>query len=343
MPALTPSFLFDLESNMRTITARDYDRILKKLWWQKVAKEIPSGAKKERISWLLDTAQIRPTGHGGNVQFDDIVGLTTEVENLNAAGGLQVKKEQFEDLDGNGIDLASHWSRTIGAYASYWPQKSIAKAILANGTTYDGKPFFAVDHPVNPYLPGGKTYSNLGTGTASPGNLPGKLPIDNSVTLDVALQNLAKAIAHLSTVTMPNGVDPRFLQAAHLFVPPAMIARAQQLTNAKFIAQLAGSGAGSGDVEAVIRNFGLGQPVEVTELAAVFGGSDTDWYIGTEDILTSELGAFGYVNREPFNILYYGPQSDSQLARIRLFQWTSEGRNVVLNGHPYLLFKFSAT
>jgi len=338
MASITPSFLFDLESNMRLITSRDYDRLLSNLWYTRITKTIPSGAKKEQISWLLDTAQIRPTGHGGNVRFDDIVGLTTSVENLNAAAGLKVKKEQFTDLDGNGVDLATHWSRTVGAYAAYWPQKSVANAILANPITYDGLAFFATAHPVNPFIIGGPTFSNINTA----GSGAGAVPIDASVTLDVAVNNLAKVIAGVANIKMPNGVDPRFLRVGTILHPPALTARAQQITNAKFIAQAAAAGGGSGDVEAVIRNFGLGQPVEVPELGAAFGGSDTTYYVACEDILTSDLGAFCYVNREPFTVLYYGPQTDAQLARIKEFQWTSEGRNAILPGHPFLLFKCMA-
>jgi phage major head subunit gpT-like protein len=342
MGALTPSFLFDLESNMRTIVSQDYDRLLSNLWYTTVAKEIGSAAKKEQISWLLDTAQIRPTGHGGHIQFDDMVAMTTSVENLNASGGLRVTKEKLDDLDANGkpggegIRLASNWARQMSQYAAYWPQKMVANAIRANPTTYDGKAFFATDHPVNPYLVPSPTFTNLFTA----GSGPGALPIDTSVSVDVAVANVAKAIAYIAAIKMPNGVDPRFLRVGSIIVPPALTARAQQITNAKFIAQAATSGGGSGDVEAVIRNFGLGQPVEAPELAAGYvGGSDTTWYIGAQDILSSELGAFCYVNREPFSVLFYGPQTDAQLARIREFQWTTEGRNAILPGHPYLLFK----
>lgn len=328
---------------MRTITSQEYQRLNRQLWWSRIAKETPSQAKKERFSWLLDSARIQRTGHGGNVEFEDIVAQTTEVENLNAAAGLEIKKEQFEDVDGNGINYATHWSRQMGAYAAYWPQKMLAQSILANPLTYDGLSFFNVAHPYNPFNTGIGTYRNVFTGSAS-GVYPGAVPIDSSVTVDVAVNNVAKVIAYIASLKMPNGEDPRFLRLAYLFVPPALVARAQQITNAKFIAQAAGSSAGSGDVEALIRNFGLGQPVEVPELASGFsGGSDTAWYVGVDDILTNELGAFSYVNREAFSVLYYGPQNDAQLARIRKFQWTTEGRNVILPGHPYLLYQCKAT
>jgi hypothetical protein len=356
MATITPAFLYDLESNMRTITSQEYGRLTSKLWWQSVAKTMPSMALKERLTWLLDTARIQRTGHGGNIEFEDIVSLTTEVENLNAAAGLTIKKEKFEDVDGNGINYAAQWSRTVGSYASYWPQKCVAQAILANPPTYDGKPYFAKDHPTNPFRLAAGTYANVFTGAPdAPTRYPGALPIHDDGTDDQsaggvsvakAISHLSKAIAYISgTIKMPNGEDPRFLRVASLFVPPAMVARAQQLTNAKFIAQVAATGAaGSGDVEAIIRNFGLGQPIEVPELGGAFpGGSDTTWYLGLEDILTNELGSFSYINRESFSVLYYGPQTDPSLARIREFQWTTEGRNSVLPGHPYLFHKMMAT
>jgi phage major head subunit gpT-like protein len=343
MSAITPSYLTDLETNMRVISAREYERLTSDLWWRKICKEISSTAKKERINWLLDTARIQRTGQGGNMEFEDIVGQTTEFTNLNAAGGLKLRREQLEDHDGNGVDLASHWSRQMGAYAAYWPQKMLAAALLANPTGYDSKAFFATDHPVNPFDSNAGTFRNRFTSTAS-GIYPGALDISTAVDVSTALQNIAKAIAYIASIKMPNGEDPRMLRVGALLVPPALAARAQQLTNAKVIAQAVGSAGGSADVEAVVRNFGLGQPVVCPELGSAFtGGSDTTWYLAMEEITSNELGAFVYVNREPFSVIYHGPQTDAQLARRREFQWTTEGRNVVGPGHPYLLFRCEAT
>jgi phage major head subunit gpT-like protein len=335
---ITPSFLFDLESNMRVISSREFQRLTSNLWWNRVAKRMTSGAKKERISWLLDSARIvRTIAGGGQVPFEDIVALTTEYENLNAAAGLKLKKEQLEDHDGNGIDLAAHWSRQMGAYAAYWPQKMVAEAIRSNPVCYDGQTFFhASAHPVNPFLSGGPTFGNRFTGAAS-GIYPGALPIGGATTL------VQKAIAYIASIKMPNGEDPRHLRVVGIMVPPALTARAQQITNAKYIAQAAASGGGSGDIEAIVRNWGLGQPIEAPELGSAFGGSDDSWYLLAQEITSDELGAFVYVDREPFSIVYHGPMTDAELARKREFQWTTEGRNVVGPGHPYLLFKADAT
>lgn len=345
MPAITPAFLFDLESNMKVITSNEYQRLNSALWWDKVAKRLPSQAKKERLTWLLDSAKIeRPNAShgGGQTIFEDIVSATTEFENENAVAGLKLKKEQLEDLDGNGVQLAAHWSRQIGAYAAYWPQQEIARAIKANPVTYDGLSFFHGSHPVNPFDASAGTFANVFTGAAS-GAYPGALPIGGATTVEVALANLAKAVAYVASIKMPNGVTPRFLRLAGLIVPPALMARAVQLTNAKFIAQSAASGALSGDIEAVVRYLSFGMPIQADELGAAFGGSDSSYYLLMEEITTNELGAFVYVDREPFSVAYHGPMTDAELARKREFQWTTEGRNTVGAGHPYLLFRADAT
>lgn len=341
MPALTPSFLHDLESNMQLITSREYERLSSNLWWPKLAKQKPSSSKKERVIWLLDSAKIRPTD-GGSVTFEDIVSEQTEVENENAAAGLEMKKEQIEDLDGNGVQAATHWSRQMGAYASYWPQKMVAQALLANENTYDDLPFFDLAHPFNKFMPSYGTFANRFTGAAA-GIYPGALPIhEEAVTVEEAMRNLGKALAYIAALKMPNGEDPRFLKVEHIFHPPALNDRVQQLSGAKFIAQSAGSGAGSGDVEAIVRKRAFGEPVECPELAAAFGGSDTTYYLGMSEITSNELGAFIYQEREAFSVLYHGPQTDAQLARIRKLQWTTEGRNKAKPGHPYLLFRCEA-
>lgn len=348
MGQITPQFLFDLESNMRVISAREYQRLMDNLWYNRVMKTVDSQAKKERISWLLDTAKIeRPNAShgGGQAIFEDLVMQTTEYENENAVAGLELKKEQFEDLDGNGVQLATEWSRQVGAQAAYWPQKTLAQAIRANGNTYDGLPFFSpigAPHPVNPFRTSAGSFANDFTGVAS-GIYPGAVPVDSSVTIDVALDNLNAVKAYIASIVMPNGEDPRFLKINAILHPPALTSRMQQLTKAQFIAQAAASGGGSGDVSAVIANQGFGDPIEAPELGSAFGGSDTTYYVLAQEITSDELGAFLYLDREAFSVLFHGPMTDAQLARLRKLQWTLEGRNTTQPGHPYLMFRCQGT
>lgn len=349
--ALTPEFVFDLESNMRLVSNQEFDRLSKESYWQLIAKTMTSGAKKERISWLLDSASLNDYNEEGNVEFEEMVALTTEYESKHVTKGLKVNRAKFEDLDGNGVQLATNWTRQQAALFAYWPQKQLAKAILAGESTagYDGENYFSTSHPNNPFDDAAGTYANLFTGAAS-GAYPGACPIDDSVSLEEAMENLGKLIAYIEgAIKMPNGEDPRMLRVARLVVPPRMKVRAQQLTNAKFIAQDSkGGGGGSADVSAVISNWELSPPIVARELGSAFtSGSDTTFYLLVENILSSELGAFTYVQREPFSITYYtgrggGTGADAILDRANELEWHSRGRNVIGLGHPFLMHKCKA-
>ena len=287
-----------------------------------------------------------------------------------AGKGIKVRRDQIEDLDGTGLDILAKWSGDMGAYMAYWPQKRMAQLLLNGAATdgsaasYDGKPFFADAanaHPLNPYAPNRGTYLNWFHGSAS-GAQPGALPIDDSVSVETALANLGKVIAAIKGIKMPNGEDPRFLSPVGLIVPPRMVPRAQQLTNAKFIAQAASnSGAGSGDVEALIRNWGLAEPIEADELAGTTSytftapngakktvtGSDTTYYVVCRELTTTQLGSLVYVERKPFKITYYtgdsgGTGMDAILDRANAFEYHCQGRNVSQYGHPYGLFRIDS-
>lgn len=333
----------DVEKRMRLVSAQDYDRLNANTWWRNVAKEMPSSGKSERLIWLLDSAQIEYVNRlGGEVLFDDILSRTTEYENKAATAALKLNRAQLDDHDGGGVQLAAHWARTMGAYAAYWPQKQVAAAIRSNPTTYDGLAFFHTAHPLNPFDTAAGTFANRLTGAAS-GDYPGAVPIGGATTLDVAFENLGKAVNYVHTIKMPNGEDPRGLRVKALIVPSLLVSRAQQLTNAKVIAQAAASGGGGADVEAVIANWGLGSPIEAVELGASFsGGSNTSYYLLAESITSDDVGAFTYVNREAFSIVYNNEMTSDQLARANELQWLTRGRNVVGAGHPYLLFRCEA-
>jgi phage major head subunit gpT-like protein len=341
MPALTPSFLMDLESRMQVVTENEYSRLIQNLWWQNLAKVRPTTAGKEIIAWLLSTAKIYPEGKGGNIRFDDLVSTYTTMEPRFSGAGLKLNKAQFEDTDGQGLNLAAEWSSQIGAQIAYWPQEQVANFLMTAhlaGTFvgYDGKPFFASDHPVNPYRTG-VTYANLFTGGPS-GSYPGALPIDDSVPVDTALANLQKLFAYIASIKMPNGKQPRRLRPRFILTPPSLTFRAVQLTQAKFIAQAAsGGGAAPADVEALIAAMGYAAPVQADELAGF--ENDKTYFVACEQINSSALGAITYLEREPYKINYYGSQTEAELDRRDEYEWHAKGRNGIGAGHPFLLFK----
>jgi phage major head subunit gpT-like protein len=352
---ITPTFLHDVETGLRVIQNQDFQRLTQSLYWRKLAKLMPTKSAKERLIFMLDTAGIQLSDKlVGGVHFEELLSTYTEYEVSGASAGLKIPKVKLEDIDNNGIEggegikQATAWVRQITAKSAYWPQQQVMAAIRngdqAGFTTYDGKKFFDAAHPNNVFDSGAGTFTNLLTGAAS-GVFPGACPIDASVTLDVAFVNLYKAINYIEgSLLMPDGVSPRFLKVNGLWVPSALKMRAQQILNARVIPQAATGGAGSADVEAIIRNWGLGEPNVGIELGAAFAnGSDTSYYLTAEGLTSDDLGAITYLEREPFGIVYNTGITDAELQRANDVQYTTRGRNGIGYGHPFLLFKVRST
>lgn len=344
MGALTSSFLLGFEDRLSRIIADEYAAFSTNLWWDRVAKRRQSSGRKETISWLLNTAQIKDAGNGGNVEFDDLLQTYTEITNRNAAAGLKLRREQLEDADGGGLDLGQQWARDIGAYMAYWPQKVLTTLIKAGETTvgYDAKNFFATDHPVCPGIASRGTYANLFTSSAS-GSYPGALPIGDAVSMEVAAANLAKLRAYMRSIPMPNGEDPRFLTPTVILCPPQLYPRAVNLTQGKGLFPIAGGDAskygGTADMSGYVQALGFGTPIEAPELA----DDATTYYVGFEVSKTSQLGGLIYQEREPFSVTMYGPGVVPSLDRMREFEWQVHGRNAAAPGHPFLFVKCKAT
>lgn len=378
MPDLTPQFVMQYERRMRAISESEYARRLlaQNTWWNKLLRQTDIEGKSERITWLLSTAIIEAMGPSGvgDIAFENMVTQTVEYPVLRHAKGIRVQRDQLEDLNGTGLDQLAEWSSQVGNETSYYPQR-LASQLLLNGAAsdgsanaYDGKPFFAPNnnqHPYNPFKTSLGGYSNWLKG-ASSGSYPGALPIDDSVTVDVALQNLGKAIAYVAGWKMPNGVDPRFLMPKYIVCPPRMAPRVRQLTDAKLIAQAAATGGGGADVQKLISGWALGEPIVAQELAAsssynfqvatadpVTGfltsksvgpvaGSDTTWYLVCQEINTTQLGGLLLVMRKPFKITYYSGDGtngasalEMLLDRMNEVEYHVQGRMSVQYGHPY--------
>lgn len=383
MSGITPSFVFQYEREMRAITENEYARRLAagNMWWNRVMRTTPIARRSERLTWFLDTAKIEPAGPdaNGTMTFEDMVTQTTEYPTFHHNKGIRVGVDELKDLDGTGLDQLAKWSENIGNEIAYYPQVLAAQLILNGSATdgsanaYDGQPFFSAatqtGHYNNPWNTGAGVYYNDLTGAAS-GAYPGAVPVDESVTVDVALANLNKVVAYIAGLKMPNGRDPRFLTPSYILAPPKLTPRLAQLTKAKFIAQAVGSAGGSADVEAYIGEIGFGQVVRCAEFGAAFSynfsqpfvgsggnityknvsaatGSDTTYYVVCQEMQTTQLGGLLYVTREPFKVNYYtgdggGTGVDAILQRAKQVEYQVDGRMSAQYGHPYTVFKCRA-
>lgn len=395
----TPSFIFQVEKRMRSIQENEYARAIlaENNWWTKVARTMPTDGASERLTWFLSTAQIRPVGKGGNVPFEPLVTQSTEIVPQRYAAATRINKDEYLDLRGGGLDALTEWSAQIGVDTAYSPQRFLAELFMNGAATdgsaasYDSVPFFADNlvstsfggtsvfgHPYNPYRPLLGGYSNWLHGSSttvtqpngSTYTYPGALPIDDSVSIATAFQNLGKAIAYVGGWKMPNGITPRFLRPRMLLVPPRMVPQVAQLTDTRFIAQAVGSAGGSGDVTATISRWGLERPVEVQEFAQTTNyttqlmmanqtatgqasgvqtlynktitGSDTTWYLVMEELRTTTLGSFIHLLREPYKVNYFFGEGasgasgvDAILNRMLEIEYICQGRMSLQYGHPY--------
>jgi hypothetical protein len=356
MSELTPVWVSTLETNMRTVRNEEYFRLASSeaITWPKIMKRMPSSTRVEQLMWLWDSAQIKGAGkRGARFHFDTIEGHKTEFEAEHGTSLLRLTRDELLDKDQYGPNKAAHWSRQMGSYMAYWPQKLLIQSILAGGSAigYDGKTFFATDHPVHPLAVANGTYANVFTSTAS-GLYPGACPIDASVPLNTAIANMARIFAYVYHIPMPNGEDPRYLHLDSLWYPPSMQLRIEQLFSAKFIVDIATAAAslvgGTADVgESVMKTFGKLDLVMSRELSTLGNGTtdETTYYLGAQEISQNEFGPFNYIERESFRITYYtGVDADASglnliLARANELEWMLDGRNIVGLGHPYMFFK----
>ena len=324
-------FLFDMESNMRIVTESAYAEAIKSSWWFRVARTMQTSSRSERISWLLETGRIKESEGNGQVRFEDLVAQSQEVTAKLHTAGLEITKEQVDDFargafGGEALLRASDWSTAMGAQAALYPQELLSKALLANGTGYDGVAFFATNHPLNPFRPELGNYSNLITGAT--------YAIHHAVatTAETKAVNFAKALALVSNIKTPNGATSRNLKVVGLLHPPALMNEAAIVTGAKFV--------NATDVEGYISNNGI-EPISAPELGAAYGGSDIAYYLITRD-LGSQIGPFIHADREPFSVAYHGPEASPELTRRRMLQYVMAGRTAIEYGHPYGLIKVTA-
>jgi hypothetical protein len=109
--------------------------------------------------------------------------------------------------------------------------------------------------------------------------------------------------------------------------PTALRSRLMALTDSAFY-----GAAGSSDQTALIRSNGI-QPLIVPELGAGYGGSDTNYYLVSEP--EGELGFFVVGQKEPFELVYFNPTSDSHADSQQEYTTRARGRIGIAGGLPH--------
>lgn len=350
MAALLPEFVVNLETDMQEIMVDTTKDLTENMWWTELVKTRTSGALKDIFFWAVNTFRLRDEGQeGGNKHFEEFASKQTEITHRHAGGGIILKNDQLLDQDGRGLDQAAIWSRGAAEQMAYWPQEQTTDFLKLGHTSkymaYDGVTYFANNHLVNPVKASTGTFANVFTGAASStpstdandGIYPGACPIDASVTREVALANLIKVFAYIRSIKAPNGKQPRRRKVDKIFCGPSLYPYAAQLTNAKFIAQVASGNSASGDVEMLIKSLGYAQPVLCEELGDVDDG--LSYFVSCKTLKSDPYGAIVYTEREPFSVNFYGMMTERELKQRNELEYHVDGRNSITGGHPDQLFK----
>lgn len=332
MSAITQTFVTSFETMVQHRAQSSWGRVLKRLFWQRLAMTQPSSTLTEIYEWQLSTAKIRNLGiDGAQRMYADLLSQQFSITNEYFGESLQLGRQKIED---NQYDQAAGWSTDIGKAGAYHPQKQIVKLIKAGKTSlcYDGQFYFSATHPNNPFDSAAGTYSNLFTLNAA------------GQPYNLTAPNLAEAYAYVETVKMPDGVTPRMLEAKQLVVAPQKRLTAVELTGAKSITDPLNSGgnAAADNMLASMQDFGFMPPI----VAAEFADEPFVWYLAVPVEVDEEApmrGALVYQEREPFKLSTYSDLTDAQLSRVKLFEWNYEGRSKAAYGDPFLLYRFEGT
>ena len=317
MAEITPQFMMTFQSKLNVKFSNAWKRTLANLWFSKLAITQPSDTLTELYEWMLESANIRPTGSAAQeLDFEDIAAVAHSITNENFGTGLSLKRNSIED---NLYDRAAQWAAAAGNAAAYWPQRQIAALILGGKTKkcYDGKNFFATDHPVNPFDESLGTYANLFTGKP------------------LTAANVGAGCASIVSIKHP-GDAPRNLIPRVLMVEPSNQLNALTITGAEVITDPFNTSKAASATNMIKSSYGLGQPIVVPELASEPGV----WYLGCEADEDAFQGAFIYQERKAFELTSYNGMTQADLDRMNAFEWHLRGRNTAAYGHPYLFFRF---
>lgn len=361
MPVLDRNFLFNLETSWQELAELEMQRLVSNLWYQTVMKTIPIKSGKEIFAWVLNNAVLEGTGMDPSVRYRSMAILESTVIPEYNSGALELQRAQFEDLDGNGIDVGSDWVTQMTSQAIFLPQRLCALMLMdgysgssvaqpyafSNGICYDGLQFFSQVHPVDQTNNSVGVFANVFTG--NPGNAssqdpnqavyPGAIDIriggPGGATVDSAFAALQNAYKYIRALKMPNGIDPRYLIPKYTLNPTTLFPHMVNLLDSKWIAMSSKGGGGSTEISGQLQKYGYGTPLECPELNA----DPNVFYIVAEQAASSRMGGLVYALREPSSIRYHDRNTNNYLDENDLIHWIMRGRSAAAYGHPYYVFQ----
>lgn len=332
---ITPQWVGTFQTGVQTLLSRHSESTTKNLNWDKLCSVKSSTTLVELYFFLIETMRLDKEGRGGQQRYEDIAATAIEIVNENSGSALQLTRNEIEDnqmREPRGmpvLDFTGAWTKGVANLAMRWPQDQLF-ALLAQGNTakaYDNLSFWNTAHLINPKRAATGTYANVFTGAAA-GIYPGALPIDESVSLDVAISNFSKALAYVEALTGPDG-KPRNAVVKYAAVGTSLKTRINQILDTKLQSNTT--------IENVVSRYGI-EPIVFPEISL----TDKSCKLICE-FDDTEGGPLIFQNREDYALTMYDVDAFPELARRDSFEWRFRGRNAMAFGHPHKMFEMRAT
>lgn len=304
-------YLQALNDSFQTEFTGSYEAAVENSWAPSMASIIQVSGRSNVIDMMVENLKIGfESGRGTRTDLKD-VGFQIDVR--RADGGFELEKADFLSLQNleRAAVRGAQASAMLGYEAKLFPQ-SVALQLLTEGTSrvcFDGKAFFATDHPNNYFTSAAGTYSNYETGK------------------DLTTANVAAAVAQLRGRKMPNGT-PRNLKPEILFHSTDLEARAWSAIDAQNVTVQSTTAIVTSRILAM---FGL-TPVCIPGLPAKW------WGVSASNNAVSRVNKPLIIGElAPFSLTDYSDLTDAELRRRSVLEYTAEGFLQAQYGWPYLI------
>lgn len=190
----------------------------------RVAMTVPSSSRATLHGWMDKLPDVREWVGPRVIQNAKLQRRLIENKFYETTVGIPE-----EDIEDDQVGLYTPMVQMMGQSMKQFADKQIAKLINDNPIAYDGKPFFAADHPVDTYDPDKGAQSNI---------------IDGDLSEDTYEQALALMAEF-------KGADGNVMgiQGTALMVPTRLQGTARRIMNGAFYPKLVQGGSlGNGDV-----------------------------------------------------------------------------------------------
>lgn len=277
-------------------------------WWKSLATEMPSDTDEEVHAWIQQIPAVREWL--GERVLNALSEASYRLKNRTFENTVQVSKDRLADRK---IGVETPLMRALGYEFAKFPDRSVAEELLigyASRLCYDGKAFFADDHPVNVLDASLGTFDNLFASTA--------LTAANFDAVFAAMTQFKNANGKVIGV-MPDT----------LVVPPQLRTTAHLIARAAYVPSTAGTASQSNPNEGI---------VDVLVLPEL-GSEATTWYLGK---LKGPIKPLIVQKREePVFDLVFGPDSD-HCKKTRQLAWGADCRYAFGYTLPQLMARCTA-